>query len=104
MSSETSPPVEDGNFDDLLKSFIGQIVTVVNPQSYEHAPVGHQLKVGFYKAKVTAMGSDYIVLITEFVRPAKRGEEPTKEPVKQFVPIREIKRLSVMKSERLIHL
>ena len=39
---------EDRSFYDLLKSLMGQIVTIVNPESYEDAPVGHQIRAGFY--------------------------------------------------------
>jgi hypothetical protein len=104
MSSDAQPQLEDRSFHDLLAGLIGSVITVVNPESYEHAPMGRQLKAGFYKAKLVTMGKDYLVLITEDVRQGKRGEEPTKEPVKQFIPISRVKRFSHMKSDRLIHL
>ena len=55
----------------------------------------------FYKAKITFVGEDYFELLTEFHH--KRGETQ-KEPVKQYIPIDKIKRVSLMRSERLIHL
>ena len=58
---------EDRSFYDLLKSLMGQIVTIVNPESYEDAPVGHQIRAGFYRAKPVGMGKDYIILATELV-------------------------------------
>jgi hypothetical protein len=107
---ETTPESQGGDaaehktFNDILHSLIGQVVTVVNPESFEHAPIGHQLKPGFYRAKVTEMATDYLTLITELKKPGKRGQEDTKEPVKQFLPIGRIKRISLTKGDRMIHL
>ncbi len=104
MSSDAQPQMEDRSFHDLLTSLVGSVVTIANPESYEHAPMGRQLKAGFYKARLTAMGRDYLVLLTEDIRQGKRGEEPVKEPVKQYLPISRIKRFSHMKSDRILHL
>jgi len=104
MSSDAAPQLEDRSFHDLLTSLVGSVVTIANPESYEHAPMGRQLKAGFYKAKLTTMGRDYLVLLTEDIKQGKRGEEPSKEPVKQYIPISCIKRFSHMKSDRILHL
>lgn len=93
--------IEENNFIDIIKGLNGKAVTIVNPESYEDAPVGHQIKAGFYRAKVVAVGNDYIVLVTEF---KKAGREAAKEPVKQYVPINQIKRISLMKAERILHI
>ena len=66
--------------------------------------MGRQLKAGIYKAKLVSMGRDYLVLLTEDVKHGKRGEEPVKEPVKQYLPSARIKRLSVMKTELVLHI
>ena len=92
------PAVEDRTYQDLLKGLAGKTVTVVNPESYESAPVGFQLKAGFYRAKVVALGTDYLVLMTEFQK------KENKEPVKQYIPFSSIKRVSMMKMERLLHI
>ena len=63
-----------------MNSLIGQIVTIVNPESYEDAPVGHQIRAGFYRAKPIGLGDDYLVLATELVH---KGVEVGKEPVRQ---------------------
>ena len=47
------------------------------------------------------MGVDYVTVITEF-KGAHKGAGV--KPVKQFVPIDRIKRISVLKGECLIHL
>ena len=95
------PVVEDRSFSDLLESLLGKVVTIVNPESYEDAPVGHQIRAGFYRAKPIGMGKDYLILRTEYVH---KGRDAGKEPVQQYIPLDKIKRISVMKSERLIHL
>jgi hypothetical protein len=95
------PAVENRSFLDLLKSMMGQAVTVVNPESYEHAPVGYTIKPGFYRAKLSGLGQDYLVLLTEH---KKSGKEAGKEVVKQFLPFHRIKRVSITKSERFLHL
>ncbi len=87
-------------FEAVLRSMVGKVVTFVNPESYEDAPVGYRLTTGFYKAKVVAVGDDYLSVATELIH--KRGEKET-EPVRQFIPMAQIKRISIMKGERLIH-
>ena len=99
-SSAEQPAATNRTFADILNSLVGHTVTIVNPESYEKSHVGHQIKPGFYRAKLTEIGSDYIALITEDKKPGKdKGD-----PVKQFMPIARIKRISMMKSERVIHI
>ena len=99
--SQAKPEQKLNSFHDVLRSLQGKIVTMVNPESYEDAPVGHRLTTGFYKAKVLETSQDFIVVATEYVH--KHGEK-AKEPVKQFIPIARVKRVSIMKGDRLIHL
>ena len=104
-STQPTPPAakatDPSTFQEVLKVLTGQIVTVANPESYEEAPLGHRLTTGFYKARILKVGDDFVSLATEFKH--TKGEIP-KEPVKQFVPLHSIKRISVMKSEKVIHL
>ncbi len=100
-STETKTAGEARSYRDIIKSLIGGVVTIVNPESYEGAPIGYALRTGFYKAKATAIGSDHIVIVTEFT-PA--GRKVTAEPVKQFIRFDQIKRISVTKTERILHL
>lgn len=97
----SAPIIEDRSFHELLRSLTGQIVTIVNPESYEDAPVGHQIRTGFYRAKPIGLGEDYLILATEMVR---KGPVSGKEPVRQFIPLSRIKRISILKNEKLIHL
>jgi hypothetical protein len=88
-------------FSDILMALVGHVVTVANSESYEDAPVGHRLGAGFYKAKVIEMKGDHLILGTQFRHSSGHGED---EPVKQFVPLTRIKRVSVMKSEKILHI
>lgn len=88
-------------FQQVLKNLTGKVVTFVNPESYEDAPVGYRLTTGFYKAKVLQVGDDFVSVATELVH--KRGEKE-KEPVRQFIPLHSIKRISVLAGERLVHI
>ncbi len=101
-AAATKPITEDKSFHDVLRALVGKIVTTVNPESYEHAPVGFQIRSGFYRAKVVGVGRDYLILMTEF--PTNPRDKETGEPVKQFIPLGNIKRISVMKGEVLLHL
>ena len=85
---------------DVLRNFTGRIVTMVNPESYEEAPMGHTITTGFYKAKVLKVGEDFLCVACEFVH--RRNQ--TKEPVKQYIPLDKVKRISVMKQEVIVHL
>ena len=99
MASPATPTIEDKHFLDILRALLGKTITVVNPESYETAPVGYKLTTGFYRGKVTALGRDYIVMVTEMER-----KKTSNEPVKQFIPIKQIKRISVLQKERVLHL
>jgi len=100
-AATTKPVIENKSFTDILKALVGKVVTIVNAESYENAPMGHQIRAGFYKGKVAGLGHDYLIIVTEF---SPKGTGDGKEPVKQFVPLSAIKRLSLMKSEMLLHL
>ena len=65
------------------------------------APVGHTLKAGFYRAKVSGAGQNYITIVTEYKKAGKGGGT---EPVRQFIPLARVKRISVMKQELVIHI
>jgi hypothetical protein len=95
------PVIEEREFLDVLKSLVGMTVTMVNPESYEDAPAGHQIRAGFYRAKLVGLGRDYIIVMAEFTR---SGREGRKEPVKQYIPIERIKRVSLLKTDWLLHI
>ena len=96
-----TPVTESRDYIEIVKSLMGQIVTIVNPESYEDAPVGHQIRAGFYRAKLIGLGNDYVILATELVH---TGKESAKEPVRQYIPLAKIKRISILKGEKLLHI
>ena len=107
--SETEPQSASENvggdspqsFGDVFKSLIGKVITFVNPESLEDAPMGYQLTTGFYRAKILAVNPDFVTVATELLH---KGREATKEPVRQFIPLKAVKRISIAKSDILIHL
>ena len=101
-AAPAKPAVEDRDFQSILKALLGKPVTVVNPESYETAPMGWQLKEGFYSGRVTGLGKDYMVLQTEIIASKKDGGG--KQAVKQFIPLRRIKRVSIMKGSNILHI
>jgi hypothetical protein len=88
-------------FREALTALVGKVVTVVNPESYEEAPVGTHITQGIYRAKVVAVADDYLTIVTEFVH---RHGDKEREPVRQFLPLNRIKRVSLMRTERILHL
>lgn len=92
---------EQRTFSDVLRTFLGKVVTIVNPESYEDAPLGHNIRKGWYPARAVGLGQDYLILVTEYKH---GGKFAGAEPVRQYIPIHRIKRISVMREELLIHL
>jgi hypothetical protein len=89
------------SFHDVLAALVGKVVTVANSESYEDAPVGHRLGAGFYRAKVTSLKEDFLILATQFHHSNPHEDD---EAVSQYLPLSRIKRVSVMKSEKILHI
>jgi len=98
---EPEPSLDPRTFHDVLRGFLGKLVTIVNPESYEDAPLGHNIRKGWYPARAVGLGKDYLVLVTEYKH---AGNVSQVEPVKQYIPVQKIKRVSMMRNELLIHL
>ena len=77
VSPSPPPSNNDQSFRDVLATLVGRTVTVVTSESYEEAPVGHQLRTGFFRAKPVEVGRDILVLRTE--RKRKSATEPVKQ-------------------------
>ena len=101
ITDEAKPTMESRDFRSLLKALAGKKVTIVNPESYETAAMGFQLKEGYYAGKIGSVGQDFILLHTILQTSKKDGGTV---PVKQFIPINRIKRISMMKDEYILHL
>ena len=101
IEADAKPTIEDRDFKGILKALVGKKCTVVNPESYEAATVGFQLKAGYYSGKIGGMGRDYIVFNTVISASKKEGG---KASVKQFIPVDRVKRISLMKDNYILHL
>jgi len=101
MSDPAPAAAEPKDFRAILKALLGKKITVVNPESYEAAPVGFRLKEGFYEGKLIGLGADFITMATVFESAKKGGGA---QPVKQFIPMARIKRVSLMKDAVLMHI
>ena len=96
------PTQEDRGYLEVLKALVGKKVTVVNPESYEAAPmVGFQLKENFYPAKIAGWGTDYIIIHTVVTMGKKEGGQ---QPVQQYIPVAAVKRVSVLKGGIYLHI
>ena len=96
------PIFEDRPFLEVLKSHLGKVFLIANPESFEESGLGHQIHAGWYKAKLVGVGQNYLIVVTEFTHGT--GKHASKEPCKQYIPLDKIKRLSLMRTERLLHL
>ena len=86
---------------EILQALTGQVVTIVNPQSYIPTLTGYKIDVETYKAKIISFEDDTLKILTEYLRdPHKK----LKEKVYQFVPREQVKRVTVSQSERFITL
>lgn len=85
---------------DVLRSLIGKVATVSNPESMEAIPLGYQIKPGFYRAKVLSVYDDMVAVVTEL----SKGAKSDKTPAKQFIPFHNIKRVCLTKDEIHLHL
>jgi hypothetical protein len=94
-------PKKDRDFRGVLKALKGKTVSVVNPESYEAAPMGFQLKEGYYSGKVAGLQRDFLVFDTSVTTSKKEGG---KIPVRQYIPIARVKRISMMKDSFILHL
>ena len=85
---------------DVLRSLVGKVATVSNPESMESIPLGYQIKPSFYRAKILNVYEDMLAVATELSKPGK----PEKTVVKQFIPFARIKRVCLLKDDIHLHL
>jgi hypothetical protein len=97
-----TPVPEHQTFADVLKGMLGKMVMFVNAESFEEGGLGYTLEAGWYRGKLTAIGQDYLTVISEFKHGV--GKKATKEPIKQYIPRDKIKRITVMKTQVLVHI
>jgi len=85
----------------VLEKLVDKVVLVVNPESYRKTPIGFSIEKETYRAKVKALHSDCLEVRCEFVTDPRKG---TKEVTAQFIPVAQIKRVSVGQTDRYIHI
>ncbi len=85
----------------VLEKLVGKVVLVVNPESYRKTPIGFSIEKETYRAKVKSLHSDCLEVRCEFVTDPRKG---TKEVTAQFIPVAQIKRVSVGQTDRYIHI
>lgn len=96
------PTIVNGTFRDLLEQHLGEVFLIANPESFEETGIGHKITAGWYKAKLMGLGADYLIVLTEFAHGT--GRTAKRELIKQYIPLARIKRVSLMHTERLIHI
>ncbi len=97
-----APGVENKSFTDVLTSMLGKMVLFVNAESFEEGGLGYTLEAGWYRGKLVALGRDYLTVVSEFQHGV--GKQASKETITQYVPTDKIKRVTVMKSQILVHI
>ena len=85
--------------EDAFSVLVGHLVTVINTQSYERTLTGWKVDVDVYKAKVLSYEKDTLKFITEYV---KDPHKKVKEKVFQFIPLSQIKRVTISPTEKFI--
>lgn len=99
----SDPPTKlDKSFLSVLESHVGHDFTVINPESYQETGLGHAIREDWYPAKLAATGHDFVVLVQRFEHGT--GKNATSEPVEQYLPISRIKRISILRSGRYLHI
>jgi hypothetical protein len=89
------------SFDEILQGMIGQIVTVINPQCYTPTLAGYRINSEAYKAKILACDNGILRLMIDYLNNPHKN---THERACQYIPVEQIKRVMISKSERLVNL
>lgn len=93
--------MDANSINEVCKSLTGQVVTVINPQSYIPTLTGYKIDVQTYKAKVLSYEDGTLKILTEYMSdPHKK----VKEKAFQFIPGSQIRRITISQSERFISL
>jgi hypothetical protein len=98
--SPDAPTKMDKSFMSILESHVGHDFMIVNPESYEETGLGHTIKSDWYPGKLVATGNDFIVIVVRF----QHGKNAADEHAEQYVPLSRVKRISILRSGRFLHL
>ena len=97
-----APGLTDKSFIEVLRGMLGKVVMFVNAESFEEGGLGYTMDAGWYRGNLKGIGKDYLTIVSEFKHGV--GKSASKEPIKQFIPTDKIKRVTVMKTQILIHI
>ena len=90
--------MSSSSFQSVLASWKGGDVTIVNPQSFRRGAITDAIDLETFTAKLQHVGDDHCEVVYEA---KKKGEV---EPVTQYIPFTQIRRLSIWGSEHMIHI
>ncbi len=85
-------------FVDVLKSWEGKTVTIINPQSYTVSKITDGISFESYSATLSVVADDYIRVT--FAHKKQNDEQP----VEQIVPLQWVKRVSLWGDQHYIQL
>ncbi len=86
------------SFHNVLETWVGSQVTVVNPESFKSTALKESLGFQAYGATISEVGADFVKLA---YTAQKKGQD---ENVEQWIPLDMIKRITIQGSEKFIHL
>lgn len=87
------------SFQEVLKNWIGQVITVINPSSYIPTLTGFRIDAESYKAKVISTENDTLRILIEFL---SNPHKQVKEKAYQYIPIEQIRQVQVSKNDRFV--
>jgi hypothetical protein len=89
------------SLEEILGSLVGQVITVINPQTYTPTLTGYKIDSSAYRAKVMSCENGILRLLFEFLCDPHRK---TKEKAQQFVPVDQVKRVMISPKLKLVTL
>ena len=104
--SESHPPHKTGHelhsIYDVLHALVDKEVTIVNADALLGSAAGKlRIDHAVYQGKIRAVTTELLVLFTEF---DERGRGDHGELAKEFIPLSQVKRVSVAKGMTNIHI
>ena len=89
------------SFHAVLKTLIGQVITVINPSSYIPTLTGFRIDAETYQAKVISTEGDTLRILIDYI---SNPQNKAKEKAYQYIPIDQIKHVQVSKTARHVML
>lgn len=87
------------SLDEILTALTGQVVTVINLHSFIPILTGYKIDEETYRAKVISYEQKTLKILIEFIKDPRKK---VLEKALQFIPAKQIKRVTMSKNERFI--